>query len=161
MRHRDPRNLERIVIAGNKIAGMAKKKRADGQLVELAGRNWLVSQLVQGGIEVARPERDRGVDLIAYIESPRFSACRVQLKVSSTCAFVVHREKYEGMLLVYVWHVQDSKKTIAYAMKSEEARKIAVKMGWTKNRAWKRKNGYWRVPKVADGGPLMRELARY
>jgi len=38
----------------------------DPQLVELAGRNWLTSQLLQAGLEVARPERDRGIDLIAY-----------------------------------------------------------------------------------------------
>ena len=29
-------------------------KKVDGQLIELAGRNWLVSQLIQAGIEVVR-----------------------------------------------------------------------------------------------------------
>jgi hypothetical protein len=46
------------------------KKKFDAQFVELAGRNWLVSQLIQGGIEVARPERDCGVDLIATLKIP-------------------------------------------------------------------------------------------
>lgn len=37
--------------------------RVDTQLVELAGRNWLASELLRAGLEVARPERDRGIDL--------------------------------------------------------------------------------------------------
>ncbi|MHB2036215.1 MAG: hypothetical protein ACYCPW_05680 [Nitrososphaerales archaeon] len=40
----------------------------DTQLVELAGRNWLTSELLKAGLEVARPERDRGIDLIAYVD---------------------------------------------------------------------------------------------
>jgi hypothetical protein len=38
----------------------------DSQTVEIIGRNFLVSQLVRDGVEVARPERDHGIDLIAY-----------------------------------------------------------------------------------------------
>lgn len=131
---------------------------SDGQLVELAGRNWLVSQLIQGGIEVARPERDRGVDLIAYIETPDFVACRIQVKVSSGSAFVVHREKYKGMLLVYVWHINNSSQTIAYAMTSAQACGIAKQMGWTKNRCWTKRNGYWRVPSVGADSDLYKRL---
>jgi hypothetical protein len=41
---------------------------ADTQLVELAGRNWLASQLQHAKIEVAKPERDREIDLIAYLD---------------------------------------------------------------------------------------------
>lgn len=40
----------------------------DKNIVELAGRNWLASQLFRAGLEVARPERDRGIDLIAYLD---------------------------------------------------------------------------------------------
>jgi hypothetical protein len=132
----------------------------DSQLVELAGRNWLVSQLIQGGIEVARPERDHGVDLIAYIEARDFVACRIQVKVSTGSAFVVHREKYKGMLLVYVWQVKDSRPTIAFAMTSAEACGIAKKMRWTKNGSWKR-NGYWRVRNVGADGKLQELLNLY
>ena len=38
----------------------------DSQAVELLGRNRLVSDLLQAGLEVALPVRDRGIDLIAY-----------------------------------------------------------------------------------------------
>jgi len=34
----------------------------DSQLTELSGRHFLVAQLVAGGLEVALPVRDRGVD---------------------------------------------------------------------------------------------------
>jgi len=40
----------------------------DGQTVEIIGRNYLVSMLVRDGLEVARPERARGVDLITYLD---------------------------------------------------------------------------------------------
>ena len=69
-----------------------KQKQVDSQLIELVGRNWLMSQLQQAGVEVAKPERDRGVDLIAYLEHPRFVACPIQLKVSSKSGFVIYRE---------------------------------------------------------------------
>ena len=36
----------------------------DSQATEIVGRNYLVSQLVRDDLEVAKPERDRGVDLI-------------------------------------------------------------------------------------------------
>jgi hypothetical protein len=127
---------------------MKTQKRVDSQLIELAGRNWLMSQLQRAGIEVAKPERDRGVDLIAYIEHPRFLACPIQLKVSSKSAFVVYREKHQGMLLVYVWHVTDSAKTTALAMTWSEAEFIAKQMGWTEKPSYRKAKGYWRVPSV-------------
>ena len=65
------------------------KPRNDPQLVELRGRNWLTSQLLQAGLEVARPERDRGIDLIAYRdidEKQQFLAYPIQMKL---CSYVV------------------------------------------------------------------------
>lgn len=60
--------------------------KLDSQQVELLGRNLLVSELLRSGIEVARPERDRGVDLIAYLdkdlEQGRFTAVPMQMKAS-------------------------------------------------------------------------------
>jgi hypothetical protein len=136
--------------------------RVDGQLVELAGRNWLMSQLLRVGIEVARPERDRGVDVIAYVEARReFVACPIQLKASLKASFTVYKNKYKnisGILLVHVWHVDDSTKTVAYALTPADARRIADKKGWTKKPSWK-SLGYWRVPKVSE--ELSRDLAPF
>lgn len=69
----------------------------DPQTVEIIGRNYLVSMLVSDGLEVARPERDRGVDLIAYLdldEVGRFVACPIQMKAATTASFSLHY-KYE------------------------------------------------------------------
>lgn len=40
----------------------------DSQVVELLGRNRLIDELLRAGLEVAVPERDRGIDLIAYLD---------------------------------------------------------------------------------------------
>ena len=38
-------------------------------VTEVLGRSWFIAQLLRSGVEVARPERDIGVDLIAYTSS--------------------------------------------------------------------------------------------
>ena len=38
----------------------------DSQQVEILGRNLIKASLIEAGIEVATPERDNGIDLIAY-----------------------------------------------------------------------------------------------
>lgn len=67
------------------------KTKLDTQLVELAGRNWLASELLGSGIEVARPERDRGIDLIAYVDRDarvgNFVACPIQMKAATNAVF--------------------------------------------------------------------------
>ncbi len=45
-----------------------KRKSIDPQVVELLGRNKLISDLLRAGLEVALPMRDRGIDLIAYVD---------------------------------------------------------------------------------------------
>jgi hypothetical protein len=59
--------------------------------VELAGRNWLASELLRAGLEVARPERDRGIDLIAYLDLDErvssFLACPIQMKAATGALF--------------------------------------------------------------------------
>jgi hypothetical protein len=135
-------------------------KKADGQLIELAGRNWLVSQLIQAGIEVARPERDRGIDLIAYIDPPRFVAVPIQMKAFSEASFSVYRKRYRGMLFVCVWHVKDSSQTVAFAMTWSEAQTIFRKMKWKADGVWRTK-GSWFVRSVAPDGSLAKLLSNH
>ena len=40
----------------------------DTQSIEILGRNRLINELIGAGIEVAQPLRDRGIDLIAYLD---------------------------------------------------------------------------------------------
>ena len=77
-----------------------ESKDRDSQVVEIAGRNWLVSQLYLAGVEVARPERDHGIDLIAFLDRGRFIACPIQVKASSQKSFDVQR-RFETLLTCY------------------------------------------------------------
>jgi hypothetical protein len=93
----------------------------DSQLTELSGRHFLIAQLVLGGLEVAIPARDRGVDLIAYLdlstETKRFVSCPIQMKASQEARFSLDRkyEKIAGLLLAFVWHIEDPSKACVYA----------------------------------------------
>ena len=51
--------------------GRKVTQKDDKQASSIIGRNWLVSELYLAGIEVARPERDHGIDLIAFLISTR------------------------------------------------------------------------------------------
>lgn len=132
----------------------------DSQQVELIGRGVLVSSLARGGIEVAQPVRDRGVDLIAYVDDdPRgFFACPLQIKASSGMDWSLW-EKYANkpsLLLVYVWNAVDG--PVRYvAMTYPEAFAVAEAHGWVATASWT-DHHHWRT-KVAPG--LEVELARF
>lgn len=116
--------------------------RIDTQLVELAGRNWLASELLRAGIEVARPERDRGVDLIAYIDLDmrikNFVACPIQMKAATGSIFSLDPKyaKFPHLILAYVWNLGVSSDTKCFALTYAEAYRLAVTMGWTKTASW-------------------------
>jgi len=115
--------------------------------VEIIGRSYLVSMLVSDGLEVARPERDRGVDLIAYLdldEAGRFVACPIQLKAATTASFSLF-SKYERiaqLLLAYVWYPNDPGQACAYALRYDEAKSVADQMDWTRTESWRARGWY-------------------
>lgn len=115
----------------------------DSQTVEIIGRNYLVSRLVSDGLDVARPERDRGVDLIAYLdmdEIGRFVACPIQMKASTAASFSLYRkyERIAHLLLAYIWYANDPHRACAYALRYPEAKSVADEMGWTRTESWRR-----------------------
>jgi hypothetical protein len=116
--------------------------RVDTQLVELAGRNWLASELLRAGLEIARPERDRGIDLIAYLDldqaSGNFLACPIQMKAATGAVFSLYPKyaKFPRLILAYVWDIGDSSLTKCFALTYVEAFAVAEKMGWTKTDSW-------------------------
>ncbi len=120
----------------------------DTQLVEILGQNWLVNELLKAEIETARPSRDRGIDLIAYLDRSKtassFVARPIQLKAATKEVFSLDSkyEKTKGLLLVYIWYVQDNSKTIAFALSYKQAFEIAEQKGWTKTNSWKKNNSY-------------------
>jgi hypothetical protein len=114
----------------------------DTQTIELLGRNRLVDELLLAGLEVALPARDRGVDLIAYVDleskASSFVAIPIQMKAASTCAFSIDRKysKITNLILAYVWGVQKPVHTVTYALTYSEAVAVAEAMGWTKTESW-------------------------
>lgn len=85
----------------------------DTQLIELMGRNRQIHELLLAGLEVALPVRDRGVDLLAYLdlESSSFSfvAVPIQMKAASTRSFSVDQkyQKISNLIIAYVWGLQE------------------------------------------------------
>jgi hypothetical protein len=120
----------------------------DTQVIELLGRNRLISELLRAGLEIAVPERDRGVDLIAYVDLEShvssFVARPIQMKASSRQGFSVYRKysKLRDLILAFVWNLEDSERAAMYALTYPEAVAIADRMGWTKTPSWLQKGGY-------------------
>jgi hypothetical protein len=122
------------------------KRKPDSQLVELAGRNWLASELMRAGIEVARPERDRGIDLIAYLDrdkrAGRFIARPIQMKAASHARFSLYPKygKFRGLLLAYVWNLgaENPSAIRCFALTYKEALGILRQMGYARTHTWRK-----------------------
>lgn len=114
--------------------------KLDTQVIELLGRNRLVSELLLANLEVAFPERDRGIDLIAYddLSVDTFVAKPIQMKAASTSSFSINRkyERVKNLIITYVWHLEDPSRAVTYALTYEEALKVAMTMGYTETNSW-------------------------
>ena len=81
----------------------------DSQQVELVGTTLFEAELIRQGFEVAKPRRDRGIDLIVYTSDPGgpFRAVPIQLKVSTRTAFSLDLkyESFTGLVIAYVWEI--------------------------------------------------------
>ena len=117
-------------------------KSMNPQIVELIGRNYLTSELLKAGFEVAQPLRDRGIDLIAYIdiddEIDRFVAIPMQLKAASQRSFSIDRKynKFPNLIMVYVWNVLSDEASVIYALTQKEAVLVGDEMGYTATVSW-------------------------
>jgi hypothetical protein len=120
----------------------------DTQTIELVGRHRLASDLLIAGLEVALPSRDRGVDLIAYLDLDpdlgRFVARPIQLKAASQRSFGIWRKylKIHDLIIAYVWHVDGTQGPETYALTCSEAAAIAEEMGWTSTSSWRDEGVY-------------------
>ncbi len=111
------------------------------QTVEIVGRNWLISQLYRAGIEVARPERDHGIDLIAFLDldkRKRFVAFPVQMKAAQKESFTVYKRfgNFPNLRLVYIWNLSGPEPS-AYCLTYPEAEGVARQINWTRTLSWK------------------------
>ena len=120
----------------------------DTQIIELVGRNRLISELLQSGLEVALPLRDRGIDLIAYADlnphEGRFIARPIQMKAASKTSFSIERkyEKFQDLILAYIWELDNPDKTVSYALTYSEAIRVGEEMGYTATDSWVKKGKY-------------------
>lgn len=120
------------------------KVRTESQIVEVLGRNRLTDELLRAGLEVARPVRDRGIDLIAYADLsssvPSFIARPVQMKAASVAGFGLDRkyEKFPNLLIAYVWRLAQPDAAVTYALSYAEAFQVAETMGYTATESWRR-----------------------
>jgi hypothetical protein len=118
----------------------------DSQQIEVLGRSRVKAALIEAGLEVATPERDNGIDLIAYRWNPRtgeFSARPVQMKTASAATFGIDRKyaRIPNLILTYVMNVRGADHVI-YALTYREALKVGRAMGWTRTDSWRRGGGY-------------------
>ena len=117
----------------------------DSQQVEILGRNRIKAALIEAGLEVATPERDNGIDLIAYRWHlvGEFSARPVQIKAASTFSLGIDRkyERIPGLIMAFVVGVREEAHAI-YALTYGELLSIADALGWTKTPSWIEGDGY-------------------
>ncbi len=116
----------------------------DPQSIEILGRHRLINELVSNGIEVAQPIRDRGIDLIAYLDrdkkTGRFTAVPIQMKAASSRSFTIDKKyaKTSNLIIAYVWGVEDQKDSRIFALTYAEVIQVGKKMGWSKTESLKR-----------------------
>jgi hypothetical protein len=116
----------------------------DGQQIELIGLAALTTAMLRQGFEIARPLRDRGVDLIVFSDTfPRPSAIPIQAKIHSETGLDVYREKYQnfpGIVYAIVWHAASQPRyflfdhTEACSLIPETSRQQSC---------WTRPSGHW------------------
>lgn len=114
----------------------------DTQIIEILGKNKLVSEILKSGLEIAMPQRDRGIDIIAYTgfsDSNEFIAKPIQMKASMNKSFGLWKKyaKFNNLIMTYIWNIDDEKKCKTYALTYIEAFEICKKMGWTETLSWK------------------------
>lgn len=139
----------------------------DTQMIELIGRNHLINALLAADFEVAEPMRDRGIDLITYLnideDIQQFLAIPIQLKVASNRSFTINKKynKFPNLIMAYVWHVaNDDEEVEIYAVTQSEAVSIADAMGYTQTKSWMKK-GIYHVTRVPDNSKLWQQIAPY
>jgi hypothetical protein len=118
-------------------------------IIEMLGRNHLITQLIEDDVNVAIPLWDQGVDLIAYYKGTDGLVARpLQLKVAESCRWGVYK-KYKdipGLLMVYIWNVNS--KVQIYAMSYTEAEHLLSigKTDHAQSDSYKNKGFYHTVP---------------
>jgi hypothetical protein len=132
----DPSGLPRI--------DNIRDRELDSQVIELLGHNRLTDELLRSGLEVAHPARDRGVDIIAYVDLEThvqsFVARPIQMKAASRQSFSIDRKysKFPNLLIAFVWNLANGAEPVTFAMSYAEALRVGDSMGYTTTDSWQR-----------------------
>jgi hypothetical protein len=110
----------------------------DTQQIEILGRGALTAALVGDGLEVARPERDTGIDLLAFSLRP-WKVVPIQMKAATGAVFSIDRkyENVDSLVMVYVWNARSATEVEFYAIPWQDAIRVADGFGWTETASWK------------------------
>src|ERR1035437_928469 len=83
----------------------------DSQQIESLGRAALTAALVADDLEVARPERDSGIDRLAFT-TETWKVVPIQMKVATNAVFNVHRkyEHIDQLVMAYVWNARSAER---------------------------------------------------
>jgi hypothetical protein len=105
----------------------------------------LVNQLFAAGIEVAIPMRDRGIDLVAYIDrdARSYVSRPIQLRAFRKEGIKLDRKHaaFPGLILALVCFIDDPKRTAIYALPYREAVQVIDERGLLK---WNKRQSYYR-----------------
>lgn len=125
---------------------MPELRPLDSQQVEILGRNLVKASLIEAGIEVATPERENGIDLIAYRwnQDGLFTAFPVQIKAASQFSFGMDRKyaKIPRLIMVFVMNCRSANESTIYAMTYAQMVQVGDAMAWTTTASWAERNGY-------------------
>jgi hypothetical protein len=115
-----------------------------------------VSLFISDGIEVARTERDIGIDLLVFEKNQtlneQLTVLPVKLKAFGNRGFSLNEKKYKNMYMAYVWLNGNSSEAEVYLMSFEQAVDIARTSYYNKY-----KNVYTGSPKKT----LVAEMQKY
>jgi hypothetical protein len=125
---------------------MPNPRQLDGQQVEILGRNLVKASLIEAGVEVATPERDNGIDLLAYRWSQNglFLAYPIQIKAASAFSFGMDRKyaRIPRLIMVFVMNCRSTSESAIYAMTYAQMIQVGDSMAWTKTASWTERDGY-------------------
>ena len=131
-------------------------------IIEVLGRNHLIAQLIEDGVHAAIPLWDHGVDLLAYYEHEGHLLARpLQLKVSEASRWGVYKkyEKIQGLLMVHIWHVEQSSAVEIYAMSYAEAENLLTKTStYATTDTWKKPMGHYDTAPIRHQSTLWKVL---
>jgi hypothetical protein len=117
--------------------------KPDPQVVELQGRHRLIEELLGSGVEIAMPVRDRGIDLVAYLDTgddvTAFKAWPIQVKAATGRAFSLNRKyaKFPDLLFALIWDLGTREPAQFFLLSYTDMLRIGTELGWTDTTSWK------------------------